>query len=188
MAIGTNHVLPVIETERLLLRKITFKDAEDIYQYTSDPAVSQHVTWDPHHSLTDTKGYIHSILQQYEMHRLAPWGIQSKESNKLIGTIEFVSWQPLHKTAEIGYVLSQAYWNQGIITEAAQSVIAFGFKEMNTVRIQARCLTENIGSQKVMEKTGMTFEGTIRKGLFVKGKHRDIHIYSILREEFTEPT
>lgn len=55
---------------------------------------------------------------------------------------------------------------------------------MNLVRIQARCDVENIGSARVMEKAGMSFEGIIRKGIFVKGMHRDLKMYSILNEEF----
>lgn len=55
---------------------------------------------------------------------------------------------------------------------------------MDLVRIQARCVVENIGSARVMEKAGMSFEGIIRKGILMKGKHRDLKIYSILNEEF----
>ncbi|WP_042348989.1 GNAT family N-acetyltransferase [Bacillus massiliigorillae] len=185
MEIGTVYEqLPILETDRLLLRKITLQDAEDMFEYTSNPTVSKYVSWEPHRSLTDTRGYIHFVLQQYTLHRLAPWGIELKENNKLIGTINFVAWQPRHKTAEIGYALSELYWNKGFITEAAQAVLSFGFTKMNTIRIEARCLSDNIASQRVMEKNGMTLEGTIRKGLFIKGKHRDIKLYSILKDEF----
>lgn len=55
---------------------------------------------------------------------------------------------------------------------------------MNLERIQARCFVENIGSEQVMKKIGMTFEGIIRKGMFVKEKHRDLKLYSILKEEY----
>lgn len=84
----------------------------------------------------------------------------------------------------MGYVISQDYWNKGIATEAANEVIKFGFNEMDLVRIQARCVVENIGSARVMEKAGMSFERIIRKGILMKGKHRDLKIYSILNEEF----
>lgn len=55
---------------------------------------------------------------------------------------------------------------------------------MDLVRLQARCYLENIGSARVMEKAEMSFEGIIRKGLFIKGRHRDLKMYSILKEEF----
>ena len=176
--------LPIIETERLLLRKITFNDADDIYEYTSDQLVSQYVTWDHHETIMDTKGFIHFVNQQYTLKKLAPWGIEYKDNGKLIGTIDFVSWQPKHFTAEIGYVITRAYWGKGMTTEATKALIDFGFTKMNVVRIQARCMIENIGSQRVMEKCGMSFEGIIRKAIFSKGKQHDLKLYSILKEEF----
>jgi [ribosomal protein S5]-alanine N-acetyltransferase len=73
----------------------------------------------------------------------------------------------------------------GITTEAANELIRFGFDHMELVRIQARCFIKNTGSERVMEKLGMTFEGIVRKGMFAKGKHQDLKLYSILKEEFT---
>ena len=175
--------LPILETERLILRKVTLEDLEDMYLYGSDEDVAKYVTWDRHKSIADTKAFIEFILSNYQNKQVAPWGIEYKENGKFIGTIDFVWWQPNHKMAEIGYVLSKDYWGQGLTTEAAKELIKFGFNEMDLVRIQARCLVENIGSSRVMEKAGMQFEGIIRKGMFVKGKHQDLKMYAILRED-----
>ncbi|MDP4171199.1 MAG: GNAT family protein [Bacillota bacterium] len=177
--------LPTLETKRLKLRKITLEDVEDIYYYGSNEEVSKYVTWETHKTLSDTKEFIEFVLRQYKNKNVAPWGIEYKENGKFIGTIDFISWQVKHNVAEIGYVLSQDYWGKGIVTEAANEVIKFGFNKMDIVRIQARCFVENIGSARVMEKTGMSFEGIIRKGVLVKGKHQDIKMYSILKEEFS---
>ncbi|MCM3724272.1 GNAT family N-acetyltransferase [Neobacillus cucumis] len=176
--------LPILETERLILRKVTLDDAEDIFSYGANEEVTKYVTWNTHKTLSDTKEFIDIILNRYKNSQVAPWGIEYKDNGKLIGTIDFVWWEPNHKIAEIGYVISQDYWGNGLTTEAAKEVIKFGFEKMNLVRIQARCFVENIGSARVMEKTGMSFEGIIRKGIFVKGKHQDINMYSILEEEF----
>ena len=176
--------LPVLETERLVLRRVTLEDLEDIYFYGSNDDVSKYVTWDTHRTISDTKEYIEFVLRQYENKRLAPWGIEYKEKGKLIGTIDFVWWKPNHNIAEIGYVISQDYWGKGITTEAAKEIMKFGFERMDLIRIQARCLEENIGSQRVMEKIGMSYEGTMRKGIFLKGKHQDLKLFSILKEEY----
>lgn len=177
--------VPVIETERLILRKITLNDLEDMFEYGSDEDVSRYVTWDTHKTTNDTKDFIEFVLSKYEKCEVAPWGIELKETGKLIGTVDFVSWSPDHNNAEIGYVLSRAYWGMGITTEAANELIRFGFDHMELVRIQARCFIKNTGSERVMEKLGMTFEGIVRKGMFAKGKHQDLKLYSILKEEFT---
>ncbi len=176
--------LPLLETERLILRKVTLEDIEDMHQYGSDEEVSKYVTWNTHETISDTKDFVEFVLTKYENKQVSPWGIVYKENGKFIGTIDFVWWQPNHKTAEIGYVISKEYWGKGLTTEVAKEIIKFGFEEMDLVRIQARCDVDNIGSARVMEKAGMSFEGIIRKGIFVKGKHRDIKMYSILKEEF----
>lgn len=176
--------LPILETERLILRKITKEDIEDMYLYGSDEEVSKYVTWNTHETIADTKDFVEFVLNKYENKQVSPWGIEYKENGKFIGTIDFVWWQPNHKIAEMGYVISKDYWGKGLTTEVAKGLVKFGFEKMGLVRVQARCDVENIGSARVMEKAGMTFEGIIRKGIFVKGKHRDLKIYSILKEEF----
>ncbi|WP_075617962.1 GNAT family N-acetyltransferase [Paenisporosarcina indica] len=176
--------LPILETERLILRKVILEDIEDMHLYGSDEEVSKYVTWNTHETKSDTKDFVEFVLNKYENKQVSPWGIEYKENGKFIGTIDFVWWQPNQKIAEIGYVISKDYWGKGLATEVAKEIIKFGFEEMNLVRIQARCDVENIGSARVMEKAGMSFEGIIRKGIFVKGKHRDLKMYSILIEEF----
>ncbi|WP_062106760.1 GNAT family N-acetyltransferase [Bacillus niameyensis] len=176
--------LPSLETERLLLRKVTMKDLHDIHHYGSDHEVSRYVTWDTHRSLADTEAFIQFVLERYENSQEGPWGIEWKENGKLIGTIDFFSWKPRHGHAEIGYVLSRDYWGAGIMTEAVREVVRFGFEKMDLVRIQARCMEENVASSRVMEKAGMSFEGVLRKVMYIKGKHRDLKMYSILKEEF----
>jgi [ribosomal protein S5]-alanine N-acetyltransferase len=179
--------LPELETDRLLLRKITLDDVQDMYAYCSDEKVAEYVTWDTHQSISDTTAFVKYALNQYSSKKVAPWGIEYKENQKLIGTIDFVSWQTNHKTAEIGYVLARDYWGRGLVTEAAKEIIKFGFNHMNLVRIQARCFEENIGSERVMEKTGMQFEGILRKAMLIKGKHRNLKMYSIIKEEINSP-
>ncbi|WP_088013924.1 GNAT family N-acetyltransferase [Gottfriedia acidiceleris] len=175
--------LPKLETNRLILRKLTKDDIEEMFLYGSNEEVSKYVSWETHKTLSDTKKFIDFVLNKYENSQVALWGIQYKGNGKLIGTIDFVWWDQKHKIGEIGYVISQDYWGKGIMTEAAKEVIKFGFDEMELIRIQARCFVENIGSSRVMEKVGMSFEGIIRKGMFVKGKHQDLKMYSILNNE-----
>ncbi|MBR7552692.1 GNAT family N-acetyltransferase [Allobacillus sp. GCM10007491] len=176
--------LPTLETERLILRKITYHDVEAIFAYGSKEEVSQTVTWDAHRTIEDSKAFVDFVLNQYRKGQIAPWGIEHKESGAFIGTIDFVSWQPQHRTAEIGYVLSPDYWGKGLATEAATKLIRFGFEQMDLIRIQAKCFANNRGSERVMQKVGMTYEGTLRKRMYIKGAHQDLKMYSILKEEY----
>ncbi|MEB2298311.1 GNAT family N-acetyltransferase [Lysinibacillus xylanilyticus] len=175
---------PVLKTARLTLRPISLNDLEAMFNYTSSENVARYVTWDPHKSLDETKVFVELVLNGYKQGNHLLWGIEYEQ--KLIGTIDFVSVNDQHKCAEIGYVLSEEYWNQGITTEAVKKLIDYGFNELKMVRIQARCFKDNIGSQKVMEKSGMLFEGILRKSMFVKGCHRDVKMYAITDGDYVK--
>jgi [ribosomal protein S5]-alanine N-acetyltransferase len=69
------------------------------------------------------------------------------------------------------------------MAEAMRVMISFGFQKMNLNRIESRCIAENVASARVMEKAGMLYEGTLRQRELIKGEHRDIKVYSILRDE-----
>lgn len=183
----TEHILenlPSLETDRLLLRKLTPSDAEAIYAYGSDPTVSEFVTWPTHQSIEDTQQFLDIILSLYESNQAVFWGIELKEEKRLIGTINYVSWQQNHHVGEIGYVLAQPYWRKGYMTEAAKQVIQFGFERMKLERVQAKCDVQNSGSENVMQKAGMSFEGTLRKLLYIKGVQRDVKMYAITKSDF----
>ncbi len=175
---------PILETKRSILRPITFSDLDDIASYCSIPKVSQYTVWDVHKSIEDTKEFIQFVINRYESQKVGPWGIELKETGRIIGSCSFVSWDNKNRRAELGYVLSNRYWNQGIMTEVINRVVEFGFKNLELVRIEARCLPENSGSSRVMEKTGMKFEGVLRKHIWAKNDFQDLKLYSIVREDF----
>ncbi|MCC3411046.1 MULTISPECIES: GNAT family protein [unclassified Microcoleus] len=176
--------LPIIETERLLLRKITLNDASDMFEYASNPEVSEYTMWSTHTSIEDTKYFLKSLTKMYKRKELVDWGIVHKAEKKFIGTCGYVEWSMTHSRAEIGYALSARYWREGYMSEAVNAIIEFGFREMLLNRIVGRCEVNNIASARVMEKVGMQLEGILRQQLFVKGRYWDLKIYSLLREEF----
>jgi len=177
--------LPTLNTERLILRKLRLEDAEDIFEYASDPEITKYVTWEPHKSIEDSINFIKYALEKYDKKEAIQWGIVYKENNKVIGTCDILP-VTKHFRAEIAYALSRKYWGKGIMTEAVKEVIKFGFERMSLNRIQAMCFSENIGSYRVMEKAGMKFEGTLREQMFIKGKFQDLKLYSVLRREYNE--
>ena len=177
--------LPRLETPRLVIRRMAMADAEDIYEYGRDPEVSRHVLWDAYRSLGEARMYLKYVQRQYRLNEPASWGIELKATGRLIGTIGFMWWNQEYRSAEVGYSLSRAYWNQGLMTEALGAVIKFGFEEMNLNRIEAQHETTNPASGRVMEKVGMKKEGVLRQRLRNKGKFVDVALYSVLRGERT---
>jgi [ribosomal protein S5]-alanine N-acetyltransferase len=175
--------LPTLVTDRLVLRKMTPNDAEAVFAYASDPEVTRYVIWETHRSIEDSRAFLDLVTSKYESGGEPEWGIVYKGDHRLVGTCGIVSWEPYHVRAELGYALSRAYWGRGLVVEAVGAMISFGFKEMNLNRIEARCIAENTASARVMEKAGMLYEGTLRRRELIKGEHRDIKVYSILRDE-----
>jgi ribosomal-protein-alanine N-acetyltransferase len=176
--------LPRLETSRLVLRKMTMHDVHDLFEYASEPEVTKFVTWDCHRNVSDSKHFLNVVLEKYKEHDVSPWGLVLKENNKLIGTGGYAWWMPEHYRAEFGYALSMKYWNLGLMTEAVKEIMRFGFEKMELNRIEARCKTDNLASEKVMQKCGMKFEGIMREQMFVKDEYQDLKMYSILRKEY----
>lgn len=175
--------LPKISTERLLIRPIKESDAKDIFDYASNPVITKFLCWDAHKDLADTKKFIQTVLINYAYNKPAPWGVIYKENNKLIGTIGFDNkWDIENKCAELGYALSQEYWNKGLMTEAVTALLNYIFQNTDINRIEALIDVENIASQKICKKVGMEYEGTLRKDIKLKEEFKDMQMYSILRK------
>lgn len=173
---------PELHTERLLLRKLTLNDVMDVYHYGAQPEVSVYCIWETHRSTEDATSFIRSAIVKYENFEPSDWVIYSKEDKKVIGAIGYVQFWPEHMRCEVGYAISKHYWNKGYTTEALKALIKYNFELAMMHRIEARCIEENVGSYRVMEKAGMQFEGILRDQLFIKGKFRNMKLYSIINK------
>jgi RimJ/RimL family protein N-acetyltransferase len=109
--------------------------------------------------------------------------VEKKDGSK-IGSIGH---RPVGKAQEIGYGVLPSERGKGYCSEAAEIMVDYLFLSKDIVRIQAHTDTENLASQRVLEKAGFKKEGIVRKDSFVKGEWRDSYLYSILREEWKEP-
>lgn len=176
--------LPELETKRLILRSMRMSDARDIYEYSCDPQVARHVLWDAHQNIHQTRAYIRYVLRQYRSGMPSSFCIVLKETGKVIGTIGFMWVNSENRSAEVGYSLSRAYWNQGYMTEALAAVLRFGFETLNLNRIEAQHETDNPASGRVMEHVGMRKEGTLRERLYNKSRFVDVELYAILQKDW----
>jgi ribosomal-protein-alanine N-acetyltransferase len=176
--------VPELKTERLILRKFSFEDADDVFEYSSDPKVNSFMPWEVHKSIDETIEFFNKSEQLFKTSDCIDWGIELKNERKIIGGISIREWNDQNMCADVGYVLSKKYWGKGYTTEALKEVIKFGFENLNANRIEAHCDEDNIASYKVMEKAGMKYEGTLRRKVLVKNKFVNMKFYSILRTEY----
>ena len=176
----------IIETERMILTPYTpeDEDAEGLYEYAKNPDVGPHAGWKPHESVAESKMIIEEMFMP-----AGAWAIRLKDSGRLIGTIglEPDKYRPESNSREVGYSLAKDYWGKGLMTEAVHAVLDYGFYEKNLDQIAICTGPENKRSQRVIEKTGFTYEGTIRRAYKIyTGECRDSLCYSMLREEWEE--
>jgi len=148
----------IIETNRLLLRTFTEKDAALIYELNLDPDVIRY-THDPIKDLAHASEVLEKvIIPQYALYNHGRWAVHVK------ATLEFLGWCGLKYRAELneidlGYRFKKEGWGKGYATEAAYASIKYGFEKIGLQRIVARAEIDNIGSWKVLEKCGMTYIG-----------------------------
>jgi len=176
---------PTLETDRLRLRLFNENDVEDLYEMCSDDLVTKYLPFDTYISIDNANERLEFLKKEYEELITPPvWAIEEKETGKVIGSINFIHVKEEHCYAEVGYLLHRGFWNKGIMTEALNEVIKFGFERMGLNKISVDCDSRNVGSYRVMEKNGLIYEGTLRQQRFNKGEYVDIKVYSMLKEEY----
>lgn len=169
-----------ISTERLILRRFEQKDAPVMFHsWAGDPVVTRYLTWQTHKDETESAKIIALWLKSYANPEFFQWAIAAKDDNVVIGAIDLHEVNERLRRAEIGYALSQKYWNRGIMTEALRAVLDFGFNKVGFERIEGYHKVENKASGRVMLKAGMSYEGTLKKyGISNTGELVDCDMYA----------
>jgi len=183
MLIGTQ----TIETERLLLRKYTLSDSEDMYNnWAKCEECFKYLPWKPCASIDEVKGRIKRWIESYKENTFYQWGIELKKGKEIIGFINLHNVDEDNFSAETTYILSPKFWNKGIMTEAVRAVLEFGFENIGLNRISADFFSGNDYSQKVMLKNNMIYEGTFREKYFNSGKFYDSIQYAVLKKDWKQ--
>lgn len=148
---------PILETERLILRKFIQNDLNDMFNIFSDKDVNKFLPWFPFKSMEETKNHFENVIcEEYKKTIAYYYAIEEKETKKVIGYINLSRINKEKCCAELGYGLLKQYWNKGIITEASKILLKYA-KESGFNYITATHDVNNPRSGKVMEKIGMTF-------------------------------
>lgn len=145
-----------LETERLILRKFEVDDAPAVYRnYASNDNITKYLTWPTHASVADSYSYINSVVQSYKGGGHYEWAMFLKNLGEVIGAISIVRMREKEDDVEIGYCIGEAFWHQGITSEALTAVIAFIKNDLKPSRIFAGHDINNPHSGGVMKKCGM---------------------------------
>lgn len=168
-----------IETERLLIRPYTRDDLEELIEMRSDPDVYRYLGGLERQNPVEITKRLEFYLECYEKFGFGMSAMIWKENGEVIGGCGL---QPLEDTGEIevGYSLKKAYWRRGIGYECASAWLKHGFENVGLERIVAVADKDNIGSWRIMEKCGMTFEK------IQLAYNMECKFYAISKEEFAK--
>lgn len=176
--------LPVLETDRLILKKISPDNAEDMYTYASLDSVTRYLLWAPHLNIEDTRGYIEYINLQYKKGNYADWGITLKDEGAFIGTVGFADFDFENNIGEVGYVLNPSYQGKGYMTEAVNAVLSVAFVRIGLDKVVLRIMEENRASIRLAKRLGFSLERIGEQPLNVKGEDHIIHYFALTRQEY----
>ena len=156
------HPLPeALNTPRLRLRCPVAADASAIFQsYTQDPRVCRFMIWQPHVSESVTEEFIASCVKEWKTGSRLPYVITELHSNVAIGMLEA---RMQGAAVDIGYVLTPSHWGKGFMPEAIQALTGAALQNSGIFRVHATCDTENIPSQRALEKSGFSREGRLER-------------------------
>ena len=172
-----------LKTERTLLRPFRLTDVDDVFDYSSDREWARYLDRvpQPFTRRAAEEKVARNVLESGETH--PTWAIVL--SKRVVGEIVLMI-DVRHEMAELGYELSREHWGKGLMVEAAEAVIDWGFETRRLEKIFAQADARNSRSLRVMEKLRMTREGVLRS----HGKGRDERVdevyYGILREEWEQ--
>lgn len=178
---GTN----TIETERLILRRFAYSDDDAMLRYWVADEKIQSLYSEPTYPTKEAvKGLLDKYISSYEKADYYRWAIIDKESGACIGQIAYFLVDSKNHFAEIEYCIGSSFQCRGLATEAAKAVIRYGFEKINLHKVQICTKTINAPSRRVIEKCGLTYEGTLRDYFYMNGEYVGRLYFSILREEY----
>lgn len=137
------------------------EDAASIFRaYTQDIEVCRFMIWTSHGSEAVTRQFVQSCVETWNAGTRFPYVVTEQGSDVAIGMIEA---RPLGTTLDIGYVLARAHWGSGLMPEAIRALADAALEKSGIFRVQATCDTENVPSQRALEKAGFNREGRLER-------------------------
>ncbi len=175
---------PKITTKQLILRGPQPKDLPYVYEICSDPEVMRYYGVKPYDSLEKAEKHLDWLASLPKENKGLRWVITLKDEDRYIGDVGFDDYKIQHNRAEVGYILGKEHWGKGIMTEALEAVLKYGFEEMKLNRVQALIDPRNRASLRVVEKQGFKYEGTLRDFELEYGEYIDLEMHSLLARNF----
>ncbi len=183
MNLNTNFSkFPILTTDRLILREVEDGDVDEVFFLRSDKEIMKYIPRPPAQTKKDALDHIEVLRKAKENQEGINWAITQKGNNTLIGIVGLFRINKVDFRAEIGYILNPEFHGKGIISEALQKIIEFGFEQVNFHTLTAIIDPRNTASEKVLQRANFIKEAHFKEDCFYEGEFLDSVHYSILKK------
>lgn len=173
-------MIPILETERLILIPIDEEHGPALHQFWSDEAVTHYMDIDPFESIEQTTEMIAFLVKRMAEGSASRYTILIKDSQEIIGTcgLNYLDYE--NSRTEIAYDLGAAYWGKGYAFELMSAFVEWVFQTQDFHRLEAKIDPDNLPSLKLIEKLGFQKEGLLRDYEKIGHNYFDVLMYSRL--------
>jgi RimJ/RimL family protein N-acetyltransferase len=174
-----------IRTKRLLIRELQPGDREALLAIVRDPDQIRHMLLflDSEEQLDD---FLSMAIASTRVQPRLQWhfAVEDATNGHYLGSCCLMVEPDSATSAELGYWFLREAWGQGYATESSAALLELGFRRLGFHRVWGKCHTQNAASAKVMEKLGMTYEGTLREHVWLRDHFRSSRVYGMLEGEY----
>ena len=171
---------PEITTARMRMREIVVSDAEVLFALRSHPEVTKFLDRENDKDVEAAKDLIGKIRTSFDAGDGITWGLSLLDDPKLIGTMGIWKIDKSNHRGEVGYSMFPEYWRKGLMSEAMEATILFGFQHIQLHSLEANTSVGNEASHALLRKFGFVQEAHFKENWYFRGQFYDSVIFSLL--------
>lgn len=174
--------LPVLQTERLVLRCFDMNDAVDVFNAAKNEESALAGGWTPHRTIEDSRAWISQTLTDGHA-----WAVVEKKTGRVIGTVSLFEdrLRRVDKAMGFDFMLSEGNWYKGFATETCREVMRYAFSELECVILSYAHLPQNANGKRIIKKLNFVCEGVLRCARSLPdGTVCDLALYSLTEAEY----
>jgi [ribosomal protein S5]-alanine N-acetyltransferase len=169
--------MPVLQTERLVLREFQPADFHFVSLWRSDFGVL--------YTDVEANDFLSFCFREYLKWGIGPWAMVLRETGRVVGSCGFCHLEPDRSMGDVNYYVAPQNRAQGLASEALRAILKYGFEGLGLSLIRALCTPDSAASERVAQKAGMAFERMVLADEIAKGaSSADFRLYKIDREDF----
>jgi ribosomal-protein-alanine N-acetyltransferase len=177
---------PELTSSRLCFRKVSKDDVPEIMALRGNKEVMKYIYSPLITNSDEANKYIDNQIDELNNKKSIHWMICLKDNPKAIGIIRFNNFRPTDHRAEIGCMMLPEFQGKGLVSEAIQRIVDFGFNELQLNTIEATILPENSSSQKLVLRNNFIQEAHFRDYRFFNSRYQDVYIFTLHKRNYLD--